>query len=49
MAGTLKGGHVFHLAAGDDVADTKSLKAGYVWDHLVPNTLPYENPHQNSP
>lgn len=44
MAKTFKGGHVFHLAAGDDVAGTNWLKAGCVGDHLVPNTLPYENP-----
>lgn len=44
MAKTFKGGHIFHLAAGDDVAGTNSLKVGCVGGHLVPNTLPYENP-----
>lgn len=46
MAETFKGGHVFHLAAGDDMAGTKLLKAGCVADHLVPNTSPYENPNE---
>lgn len=44
MSGTFKGGHVFHLAAGDDMARTKLPKAGCVGDHLVHNTLLMKTP-----